>query len=622
MKTIRSIPLIILFYLLQAVSVFGETDLVLSKSYWVDDSAKAPLAEARWAAFTAFEGSLAEGYSAAALWMKVRIAGRNDGERLAIVVAPAFLQRVELFDPEINGFKADPMVSGRAAPIEDENHVGLDSGFIVPSTPQGRDVYIRIVTTTSLTASVDVLPYDEANQRSHVMGGAVALYFAFLLAFSLWGLVNWGVRQDALYGLFALRQLFSMAHIFVFFGLLRFFLSHTLSAETRDLIYALVCCTVLVPAGYFDTRLISEFGGSRWIRRVLIGILSLHAVVLMLIALDRTQDALQMGSVLVNLVMVTLVAFAFSTGRGSEQPYGRASLWFIRGGFLLMASVVVVPVLMYQNVLHSSVPMFKILFLHAVISTVILFSLLSLRARQRDLLAQEARLMMQVKEAELQRESGLRIEKERFISMLTHELRNPLTVIQLMRDSDQSSVATARKAARDMASVIDRVEMSERVEAAGTPVETTRFDAAELVAELVQGHDAADRISLESGPDQTIVTDRGLYRRIVENLLDNAAKYSARGSVIQVRQDREVRGKVAGVRLDVSNVIGDAGAPDPERLFSKYYRSKRAHRHPGSGLGLFLIAGWVEALGGEIRYAPKGQPPGPQEARFSLWLPA
>jgi signal transduction histidine kinase len=83
----------------------------------------------------------------------------------------------------------------------------------------------------------------------------------------------------------------------------------------------------------------------------------------------------------------------------------------------------------------------------------------------------------------------------------------------------------------------------------------------------------------------------------------------------------EVLDGQAGVVVQVSNQIGDAGAPDPDRVFTKYYRSKRAHRKPGSGLGLFLVARWVQALGGKVEFGVSQTTAGAQTITFSVWVP-
>ena len=66
----------------------------------------------------------------------------------------------------------------------------------------------------------------------------------------------------------------------------------------------------------------------------------------------------------------------------------------------------------------------------------------------------------------------------------------------------------------------------------------------------------------------------------------------------------------------VENDAGQAGLPDPAKVFQKYYRSHRAQSQIGSGLGLYLVQGLVRLLGGGIAYEPLSN-----RVRFRLWLP-
>jgi two-component system, sensor histidine kinase LadS len=621
MKPISAAIIASLIYLSVASVSFALESVSFRSSFWVDEGRSAALTHAQKAEFTEFEGAVALGYVPHALWIKLTIEGQADVGKLAIVVRPTFLRQLALYDPEVNGASAPPVLSGRDAPLAETNHVGLDNGFVIPSSTSTRDVYLRIETTTSLTADVTVQKLEEAEYNSLVSAGFVSIYAAFLLGFVLWSLVAWGARGEHLYGLFALRQLYSLAHIFVFFGLLRFFLADSFEAEARDVIYTFISCTVAPVAGYFDVRLISELGGSRRLQRVIYVLLCMPAVTLPLVAMGQPQTALQIGSATAALQLVTMSVFAFSTQTEEAKPFGRTLVWLLRAGFVGMTVVVVLPQLMYQNVLHSSVPLFKIVFLHAAISTIILFAILSIRSRQRDLIAQEARLLVEVKEAELRQETFRRMEKERFLSMLAHELRNPLSVIELLPGADPSSVKTVRKAARDMAEVIDRVEQSERIDDGQLQVNEAEFDLSELLRQVAEHHSARDRLVVESKSQQMVVSDVGLLQRVVENLLDNAAKYSNPGSEIRVELAADIRDGQQGVQLTVVNQIGVAGQPDPERLFTKYYRAKGAHRQTGSGLGLFLVASWVAALGGAITYRREDQPNDLVLARFTVWVP-
>lgn len=594
----------------------------LEKFYWVDAQNTASLPEAQQATFTEFKGSIARGYTADALWIKLSIPAQSDASELAIIVEPAFVRRIEFYDPSMNGVNAPPVLSGRDAAIEAGNHVGLYNGFIIPSSLYKREVYLRITTTTTLTANVSVLPSDKATRNGFVQGGLVAVYIAFLLSFSVWGLMAWAIQRDALFGLFALRQLFSSVHIFVYFGTLRFFSSGFLSADARELIYVSVACTVASFTGLFDVRFISDFGGSRPLRQAIYIILCLPVFTLPLAALGHTQAALQVSSLLINLQLLLLVILTFTIKGYRNNRLERLSFWLVRCGYLVMATVVVAPLLMYLNILETNVPVFKIIFLHAIISTIVLFGLLLIRNRQRDLAEQEARVLLSVKEAELLEESSRRMEKESFLSMLTHELRNPLSVIQLLSGSDKATDRTLRQAASDMADVIARVEQNERIDGGQVHVERSHFDLTELVFQVTQARGVYSRVSIESLGPQIVQSDPQLMQLVIKNLLDNAAKYSGKETEVLVEVAAEAVDDRAGVVVRVSNVVGDAGAPDPDRVFTKYYRSKRAHRKPGSGLGLFLVARWVAALSGTVSFSVSDNTPGAaQMVTFSVWVP-
>ncbi len=108
-----------------------------------------------------------------------------------------------------------------------------------------------------------------------------------------------------------------------FLRFITLFLSASLSAETREIIYMVVCCTVASVLGLFDVRLISELSGSRCLRRGICGLLCTPVITLPLVIWGHTQTALQFGSSIVAIQMLAMATFAFSARADATMPFGR-----------------------------------------------------------------------------------------------------------------------------------------------------------------------------------------------------------------------------------------------------------------------------------------------------------
>ncbi len=74
----------------------------------------------------------------------------------------------------------------------------------------------------------------------------------------------------------------------------------------------------------------------------------------------------------------------------------------------------------------------------------------------------------------------------------------------------------------------------------------------------------------------------------------------------------------SGLLLRIHNQPNQAGFPDPQKIFQKYYRSAGAHRSTGSGLGLYLVQGLARRLGGRIELVPERTP---GRVCFEFWVP-
>lgn len=218
-----------------------------------------------------------------------------------------------------------------------------------------------------------------------------------------------------------------------------------------------------------------------------------------------------------------------------------------------------------------------------------------------DLKAAEGTLAETV--ATLQDENLLR---DRFVSTLSHDLRNALAVALLSVDQvkrvagdavtrplerARNALFRAQNMIQDMLDV-NRLKTGQR-----PPVNLQHVEIASLarsaIDDLTVMHGRRFRYD---GPDElTAIADPSALRRILENLLDNAAKYGEPATEIDLRLSTDDECVV----LRVSN----QGRPIESRrdLFAPFRRG-RGEQRPGWGLGLYLVRGLTDSLGGSIKH--------------------
>lgn len=221
--------------------------------------------------------------------------------------------------------------------------------------------------------------------------------------------------------------------------------------------------------------------------------------------------------------------------------------------------------------------------------------------------------------------------KAEFIAGVSHELRTPLHYIKgytaaLLRsdlrvtpDEMREFLAIIEHESDKLGHLIEDLLDTSRIEAGVVSVDAQRMDlrstlrrAVENARKTTSRHDL--RLSM---PDElpAVRADPRRVEQILSNLLDNAVKYSADETTITVT--------VEALPAAVAIAVADQGAGiAPEHLphiFERFYRvsNERSQRVRGSGLGLFICRGLVEAHGGKLWAESRAG----EGTRFSFTLP-
>ena len=201
-----------------------------------------------------------------------------------------------------------------------------------------------------------------------------------------------------------------------------------------------------------------------------------------------------------------------------------------------------------------------------------------------------------------------------FVSIVSHELRAPLTAIKgfaktlVLKDEELSPatrrefLSTVNEQAERLARLVDDLLQVSRIDANRVRVEWTELDLDGVIHDLMsQFHSkwGSRRVIIDTSRGLPLLrADRAKLEEILINLIDNAIKYSPQWTPVRVA------GRVVGDEIEIA--IQDRGfgiAPeDAAELFQKFHRvSTPATRDiGGTGLGLYIVKGLVEAHGGRV----------------------
>ncbi|MBN2153992.1 MAG: hypothetical protein JW839_21220 [Candidatus Lokiarchaeota archaeon] len=257
-----------------------------------------------------------------------------------------------------------------------------------------------------------------------------------------------------------------------------------------------------------------------------------------------------------------------------------------------------------------------------------------LERRNRELVLANTKLQHEIAERK-KAEGTLR----QFISAIAHELRTPVTVLDqsvqnLMHYSDRMSneqesslISAISRNMHIMTGLVDNFVSLCRIDDSKEEIDVSDVDFKAIITSTIESLDntvKAKSLTIETtiGDGISFSGDAGKIGIVIKALVDNAVKFSPRGSNVTIKVVDHYAGEynlddMDGVLLHVADAGIGIDAELLPRLFDRFARSARVKDTPGSGLGLALAKDYVAMHGGNVYVATQVD----KGTTFSVFLP-
>lgn len=212
----------------------------------------------------------------------------------------------------------------------------------------------------------------------------------------------------------------------------------------------------------------------------------------------------------------------------------------------------------------------------------------------------------------LSKEKDLGDMKSAFVSMASHEFRTPLSTILSSASLLAKYKLTSEQEKRDkhiqrikssvlnLNNILNEFLSLGKIEDGKVTSHESNFAInkfiTQLINEISEIFKPGQEVKYTHKGDPEIFLDEGMFRNILINLLSNAAKFSDENKIILVNTEVKNNQLIFSVKDQGMGI----SKKDQENLFQIFYRATNATNIPGTGLGLHIVAKYVEMMNGKI----------------------
>ena len=547
------------------------------------------------------------------LWLRLTLERAPTGPDEAwLEVAPATLDDVRLFAPQPGGGFSERR-SGQAWPWSEREVDYRQPLFRLQPGDAPTTYYLRLETRLPSRPVITLWPPLAFTEAAMAEARVWGLYFGVYALIALLHAFFWMWSQERTHYLFTLYVALNLLAALIAGGWLQQAQpDFWLPGLANGVMAALICLSLPIMQ-----RFIFEYAGllrdSPLWRRQVLGAANLVAVVGLLLVLGGFPDlALALAKpargLLIGLSLLLALGLAW---HGDE----RARSFLLAFG--LYGLGLVVDLARTRGWLPPGLLSDQGLAIGALLQTLVLsLSIFSVHKRLR----REKTLA----EAQAAAERRLREEQEDFLSLVSHEVRTPLSIIaaaahNLLLDPTLDAKGRARgekirRASDRLTRLMDDYLSTERLASADAPLRRAPLDLGRICNAAMD--DLRDtpgpEMILEASPVPICTGDAGLLRLAIRNLLQNTRRHSPPTEPVLIHLDVAE----GGLRIRVRDAGAGVPAEDLPLIFRRFRRGHNS-TETGAGLGLYLVDKVARRHGGRAgvtNLATGG-------CEFSLWLP-
>tara|TARA_R110001583_G_scaffold15501_2_gene63831 strand:- start:10962 stop:12194 length:1233 start_codon:yes stop_codon:yes gene_type:complete len=215
----------------------------------------------------------------------------------------------------------------------------------------------------------------------------------------------------------------------------------------------------------------------------------------------------------------------------------------------------------------------------------------------------------------LKKEKELNELKTKFLSLVSHEFKTPLSGVlnaailigkytkSEMQEKREKHLLTIKNKVYYLNGILNDFLSIERLESGKVKYKLSNFKLSKVVNEVVYNANmilkSGQRINYPLNIDAlNIYQDEKILELILSNLLHNAIKYSSENTKI----DFKIKSYAEGFIFEIKDEGIGIPFKDQKHIFERYFRAENALTNQGTGIGLNIVKGHLESLGGTIKF--------------------